>query len=85
MLILKYEDLTDSRTMTYKIFDRHCQSFECREKQLEREKSIINGLTMKMQELGTITYEQYNAVIAWMNHSDKPWCEIFEIVFRDDE
>jgi hypothetical protein len=40
---------------------------------------------MKMQELGTITYDQYNAVIAWMNHSDKPWYEIFEIVFRDDD
>lgn len=83
MLTLKYADLTDSRTMTYKTFDRHCQSFERREKQLEREKSIINGLTMKMQELGTITYDQYNAVIAWMNHSDKPWYEIFEIVFKE--
>ena len=37
MLILKYEDLTDSRTMAYKTFDRHHQSFERREKQLERE------------------------------------------------
>jgi hypothetical protein len=85
MPIFSYADLTDSRTMTYKTFDRHHQSFERREKQLEREKTIINGLTMKMQELGTITYDQYNAVIAWMNHSDKPWYEIFEIVFRDDD
>jgi hypothetical protein len=84
MLILKYEDLTDSRTMAYKIFERHDQSLKCREEQLEREKTIINGLIMKMQELKTITYEQYNAVIAWMNHSDKPWYEIFEIVFEDD-
>ena len=83
MLTLKYADLTDSRTMTYKTFDRHHQSFERREKQLEREKSIINGLTMKMQELGAITYDQYNAVIAWMNHSDKPWYEIFRIVFEE--
>ena len=85
MPVFNYADLTDSRTMTYKTFDRHHQSFERREKQLEREKSIINGLTMKMQELGTITYDQYNAVIAWMIHSDKPWYEIFEIVFKDDE
>ena len=85
MPIFSYADLTNSRTMTYKTFDRHHQSFERREKQLEREKSIINGLTMKMQELGTITYDQYNAVISWMNHSDKPWYEIFEIVFRDDD
>jgi hypothetical protein len=83
MSIFKYADLTDSSTMTYKTFDRHHQSFERREKQLEREKSIINGLTMKMQELGTITYDQYNAVISWMNHSDKPWYEIFEIVFKE--
>ena len=83
MPVFNYADLTDSRTMTYKTFDRHHQSFERREKQLEREKSIINGLTMKMQELGTITYDQYNAVIAWMNHSGKPWYEIFEIVFGE--
>lgn len=85
MLILKYADLTDSHTMAYKIFERHDQSFKRREEQIEREKTIINGLIMKMQELGTITYDQYNAVIAWMNHSDKPWYEIFEIVFEDDK
>lgn len=85
MLTLKYADLTDSRTMAYKIFERHDQSFKYREEQLEREKTIVNGLVMKMQELGTITYEQYNAVIAWMIHSNKPWYEIFEIVFKDDE
>lgn len=83
MPIFNYADLTDSRTMTYKTFDRHHHSFERREKQLKREKSIINGLTMKMQKLGTITYDQYNAVISWMNHSDKPWYEIFEIVFKE--
>ena len=85
MFDLKYADLTDSLTMAYKIFEQHDQSFKRREEQLEREKSIVNGLIMKMQELGTITYDQYNAVIAWMNHSDKPLYEIFEIVFRDDE
>ena len=82
MLTLKYADLTDSRTMAYKIFERHDQSLKRREEQIEREKTIINGLIMKMQELETITYEQYNAVIAWMIHSDKPWYEIFEIVFE---
>ena len=84
MLILNYADLTDSRTMAYKIFEQYDQSFKRREEQLEREKTIVNGLIMKMQELGTITYDQYNAVIAWMNHSDKPWYEIFEIVFEGD-
>ncbi len=72
MLELKYADLIDSSTTAYKIFERHIQSFKRREEQLEIEKIIIDGLIMKMQELGTITYEQYNAVIAWMNHSDKP-------------
>ena len=84
MLILNYADLTESRTMAYKIFEQYDQSFKRREEQLEREKTIVNGLIMKMQELGTITYDQYNAVIAWMNHSDKPWYEIFEIVFEGD-
>jgi hypothetical protein len=38
MPVFNYADLTDSRTMTYKTFDRHHQSFERREKQLERGK-----------------------------------------------
>ena len=84
MLILNYADLTDSRTLAYKIFEQYDQSLKRREELLEREKTIVNGLIMKMQELGTITYDQYNAVIAWMNHSDKPWYEIFEIVFEGD-
>lgn len=85
MPILKYADLTDSRTMAYKIFERHDQSFKRREEQIEREKTIVNGLIMKMQELGTITYDQYNAVIAWMIHSDKTWYEISGIVFEGVE
>ena len=83
MLELKYADLINSSTTTYKIFEQHNQSLKCREEQLEREKAIINGLTMRMQKLGTITYEQYNAVIALMNNCDLPWYEILEIVFGD--
>lgn len=85
MLELKYADLIDSNTTTYRIFEQHNQSLKRREEQLEREKAIVNGLTMRMQKLGTITYEQYNAVIAWMNHSDLPWYEILELVFEDDK
>lgn len=83
MLELKYADLIDSSTTAYRIFEQHNQSLKRREEQLEREKAIINGLIMKMQRLGTITYEQYNAVIAWMNNSDLPWYEILELVFED--
>ena len=83
MFDLKYADLIDSSTLAYKIFKQHNQSIEHREEQLRREKAIVNGLIMKMQKLGTITYEQYNTVIAWMNHSDLPWYEILELVFGD--
>ena len=41
------------------------------------------GLTAKMQELGEITYDEYNAVIAWMIHSDKSWMEILLEVFEN--
>ena len=85
MLNLKYADLIDSSTTTYRIFELYNQSLKRREEQLEREKAVINGLIMKMQKLGTITYDQYNAVIAWMNHSDLPWYEILELVFEDDK
>lgn len=82
MIKFKYTDLSDNTTMAYNTFNRHYNSFEARKRQLEREESIILGLTIKMQELGEITYEQYNAVIAWMVHSNKSWDEILEEVFE---
>jgi hypothetical protein len=36
-----------------------------------------------MQELGEITYDEYNAVIALMIHSDKSWMEILSEVFKN--
>jgi len=83
MIKLKYADLSDNTTVAYKTFNRHYNSFEARKRQLEREESIILGLITKMQELGEITYEQYNAVIAWMVHSNKSWDEILETVFEE--
>lgn len=84
MLKLKYNDLTNSTTLTFKTFNRHYESFERREQQIAREKEIICGLTTEMEKLGEITYDQYNAVIAWMIHSDKPWYEIMELVFGEE-
>lgn len=83
MTILKYNDLTDPSSLAYKLFDKYYKSLEAKEKQLEREKQVLIGLTAKMQNLEEITLEQYNAVIAWMDHSDKSWFEILEIVFQE--
>ena len=83
MITFKYSDLTDSSTMAYKTFDKQYKSIEARKKQLEREESILLGLTVRMQNLGEITYEQYNAVIAWMEHSNKSWFGIMEEVFEN--
>ena len=83
MITLKYSDLTDPTSLAYKLFDKYYKSFEAREKQLKREKQVLSGLTAKMQNLEEITFEQYNAVIAWMDHSDKPWYEILENVFQE--
>ena len=83
MIKFKYSDLSDGSTMAYKTFDRHYKSFEARRQQLEREEAIMLGLSAKMQELGEITYDEYNAVIAWMIHSDKSWFEIMEEVFEN--
>ena len=85
MITFKYSDLTDSSTMAYKTFDKLYKSIETRRKQLEREESIMLGLTARMQNLGEITYDQYNAVMAWMNHSDKSWFEIMEEVFENNK
>ena len=85
MIKFKYSDLSDGSTMAYKTFDRHYKSFEARRKQLEREEAIMLGLTAKMQELGEITYDEYNAVMAWMVHSNKDWFEIMEEVFENNK
>ena len=85
MIKFKYSDLSDGSSMAYKTFDRHYKSIEARRKQLEREESIMLGLTARMQNLGEITYEQYNAVIAWMDHSNKDWFEIMEEVFENNK
>lgn len=83
MIKFKYSDLSDESTMAYKTFNRHYESFEARKKQLKREEAIMLALTVKMHELGEITYDEYNAVIAWMVHSDKSWFEIMEEVFEN--
>ena len=85
MIKFKYSDLSDGSTMAYRTFDRHYKSFEARRKQLEREEAIMLGLTAKMQELGEITYDEYNAVIAWMVHSNKSWSEILWEVFENQK
>lgn len=85
MITFKYSDLSDSSTMAYKTFDKHYKSIEARRKQLEREESIMLSLTARMQNLGEITYDQYNAVMAWMNHSNKSWFEIMEEVFENNK
>ena len=85
MITFKYSDLTDSSTMAYKTFDKQYKSMEARRKQIDREESIMLGLTARMQSLGEITYEQYNAVIAWMEHSNKSWFEIMEEVFENNK
>ena len=85
MITFKYSDLSDSSTMAYKTFDKHYKSIEARKKQLEREESIMLALTARMQNLGEITYEQYNAVIAWMEHSNKSCFEIMEEVFENNK
>ena len=83
MIKFKYSYLSDGCSMAYKTFDRHYKSIEARRKQLEREESIMLGLTVRMQNLGEITYDEYNAVMAWMVHSDKSWSEILLEVFEN--
>lgn len=85
MITFKYSDLSDKNTMAYKTFEMQHKSIEARKKQLEREEEIMLGLTAKMLILGEITYDQYNAVMAWMNHSDKSWFEIMEEVFENNK
>lgn len=85
MLILKHNEMNVLGSTTNRTFQRHYDSFEKRKQAIEREETIIQALSLKLEELGEIDYKQYEAVIAWLIHSNKTADEIMEIVFDNTE
>ena len=78
MLTLKYNDLTDSRTFTFKAFDKQQQEIKRVEAKLERMKAFDIALTNYLQTHGEMSLDLYDKACVMFDHSDKTVPEIFE-------
>ena len=78
MLTLKYNDLTDSSTFTFKVFDKQQQEIKWVEAKLKRMKDFDIALTNYLQNHGEMSRDLYDKACVMFDHSDKTVPEIFE-------
>ena len=78
MLTLKYNDLIDSRTFTFKVFDKRQREIEWLEAKLKRIKDFNIALTNYLQTHGEMSNDLYDKACVMFDHSDKTVPEIFE-------
>ena len=78
MLTLKYNDLTDSRTFTFKVFDKRQREIKWLEAKLKRIKDFDIALTNYLQAHGEMSNDLYDKACVMLDHSDKTVPEIFE-------
>ena len=78
MLTLKYNDLTDSRTFTFKVFDKRQREIKWLEAKLKRIKDFDIALTNYLQTHGEMSNDLYDKACVMFDHSDKTVSEIFE-------
>ena len=78
MLTLKYNDLTDSGTFTFKAFDKQQQEIKRLEAKLKRMKDFDIALTNYLQTYGEMSLGLYDKACVMFEHSDKTVSEIFE-------
>lgn len=80
-MTLKYCDLTNNKTSTFMALDSIHQQTEALRAKFERAYDFEIALTSYLQSRKVITSEQFNALQAWLNHSELPVQEIFNRVF----
>ena len=78
MLTLKYNDLVDCSTFTFKTFAKQQREIELAEAKLERMKDFNNALTNYLQTCGEMSFDLYNKACIMFDHSNKTVPEIFE-------
>lgn len=78
MLTLKYDDLSDSSTFTFKVFDKQQQEIKWVEAKLKRMKDFDIALTNYLQAHGEMNLDLYDKACVMFEHSDKTVPEIFE-------
>lgn len=78
MLTLKYDDLSDSSTFTFKVFDKQRQEIKWVEAKLKRMKDFDIALTNYLQTHGEMSLDLYDKACVMFDYSDKTVPEIFE-------
>lgn len=78
MLTLKYNDLVDCGTFTFKTFAKQQRVIKLVEAKLERIKAFNNALTNYLQTYGEMSLDLYDKACVMFDHSDKTVSEIFE-------
>ena len=84
MIALKYGDLTDSSTLTSKLFSKYQKEIESIEAKLERMKSFDIAITNYLQSHGTMDYYLYSKACALLEHSNKTVSEILMEIENGD-
>ena len=78
MLTLNYNDLVDSSTFTFKVFDKQQQEIKWVEAKLKRMKDFDIALTNYLQTYGEMNLDLYDKACVMFEYSDKTVSEIFE-------
>lgn len=76
MIALKYDDLTDSSTLTSKLFEKRQKEIELAEAKLERMKAFDVAITNYLQNHGEVGFNFYNEACVLLYHSNKTVSEI---------
>lgn len=77
MITLKYDDLTDSSTLTSKLFEKRQKEIELAEAKLERMKAFDVAITNYLQNHGEMSLDFYDKICVMFEHSNKTVTEIF--------
>lgn len=80
---LKYDDLDDNRTDTYKVLTRIANERASHMEKADRLRQLDLYLTNWLRRHNSMTYQEYDLLMAWYGHTEYTIPEIFRIVFHD--
>lgn len=80
---LKFDDLDDNRTDTYKVLTRLAKEREVHLKKANRLRNFDLYLTNWLMRHDSMTHQEYNTLMAWYEHTEYSIPGIFRIVFQD--
>lgn len=82
MMTLKYEDLSEHSSYTYRVFFQMENKIQQVQKKLNRMKEFDIAMTDKLQSLRTIAREDFDRASAFFHHTDMTVAEIMEEIFE---